>query len=431
MRKDNLKVPVMIMATAAMVLVALLADPMSIAKRNQETKNVLRPDVVSAQVRSRARIRAREAGVVVGILAPGPLNAITDVAGVAVGHSTLIQGDNVRTGVTAILPHGGNMFREKVPGAVFIGNAFGKLAGSTQVNELGEIETPIMLASTLNVPRVADAVLDYMLGLPGNESVQSINPLVGETNDGYLNDIRGRHVGRDEVFAAIKNAHGGWIDEGAVGAGTGTVAFGFKGGIGTSSRKLPNSLGGYTLGVLLQTNFGGILTINGAPVGLELRQYYLKDELERTQGKGASRGGTRASNSEPNPAAGSVIIVIATDAPIDHRNLRRLAARAMMGLARTGAAGSNGSGDYAIAFSTAPELRIRAVEGQRSQKSNGSVLSNDAMSPLFLAVIEATEEAIYNSLFRATTTTGRGHTVEALPLDRTLEILRKHGAISN
>jgi len=382
--------------------------------------------VTEAAPQEKSRPRAREAGVIVGVLQPGPLNAITDVGGVAVGHKTLIRGDNVRTGVTAILPHDGNLFREKVPGAVFIGNAFGKLAGSTQVNELGEIETPILLTSTLNVPRVADALIDYMLAVPGNEDVQSINPLVGETNDGYLNDIRGRHVGREEVFAAIKNARGGPVEEGGVGAGTGTVAFGFKGGIGTSSRKLPASLGGYTVGVLVQTNFGGILTINGAPAGRELGQYYLKEQLS---GKDFSpKIPTNLSLS--NSADGSVIIVIATDAPIDHRNLQRLAARSMLGLARTGAAGSNGSGDYAIAFSTAPELRIRTAAGNRASKSNVILLSNDAMSPLFLAVIEATEEAIYNSLFRATTTTGRGHTVEALPIDRTLEILRRHSALN-
>ena len=370
-----------------------------------------------SNARAPGRPRAREAGVIVGVLTPGPLNAITDVAGVTVGHTTLIKGDNVRTGVTAILPHGGNLFREKVPAAVFIGNAFGKLAGSTQVNELGEIETPVMLTSTLNVPRVADATIDYMLALPGNEDVQSINSVVGETNDGYLNDIRGRYVGREEVFSAIKNSHGGPVEEGCVGAGTGTVAFGFKGGIGTSSRKLPAALGGYTVGVLVQSNFGGILAINGAPVGRELGRYYLKEEL----------GPTNLSWS--HAADGSIMIVIATDAPIDHRNLQRLAARSMMGLARTGAAGSNGSGDYAIAFSTAPELRIRNVPNARNQTANVKLLANEAMSPLFLAVIEATEEAIYNSLFRATTTTGRGHTVDALPIDRTLEILRRHGAL--
>ena len=387
---------------------------------------VLRPNLSEGQQGKRPR--AREAGVIVGILPPGPLNSITDVKGVLVGHTTIVRGDNVRTGVTAVLPHDGNLFREKVPGAVFIGNAFGKLAGSTQVNELGEIETPIMLTSTLNVPRVADALIDFMLALPGNEDVQSINPLVGETNDGYLNDIRGRHVGRDEVFAAIKNARGGMIEEGAVGAGTGTVAFGFKGGIGTSSRKLPGSLGGYTVGVLVQSNFGGILTLNGAPVGRELGQYYLKGQLSSRDFSLCKPGNTDSSLC--HSADGSIIIVIATDAPVDHRNLQRLAARAMMGLARTGAAGSNGSGDYAIAFSTAPELRILAGATNRNSKSPVTLLSNESMSPLFLAVIEATEEAIYNSLFRATTTTGRGHTVEALPIDRTLEILRRHGALS-
>src|ERR1044071_7766124 len=262
---------------------------------------LMKSETTSAQKDQRPR--ARDAGVIVGVLSPGSLNAITDVPGVMIGHSTIVRDANIRTGVTAILPHGGNLFREKVPGAVFIGNAFGKLAGSTQVNELGEIETPIMLTSTLNVPRVADATIDYMLALPGNQEVQSINPLVGETNDGYLNDIRGRHVGRDEVFAAIKNARAGSIEEGAVGAGTGTVAFGWKGGIGTSSRRLPQNLGGYTVGVLVQTNFGGILTINGAPVGRELGKYYLKKELQEGTGK--------------DKADGSCMIVIATDAPID------------------------------------------------------------------------------------------------------------------
>lgn len=363
------------------------------------------------------RPRAREVGVSVGVIPTGTLNAITDVEGVLVGHTTLIRGDNVRTGVTAILPHGGNLFREKVPGAVFVGNGFGKLAGSTQVNELGEIETPILLTSTLSVPRVADFVMDYMLSLPGNEDVQSINPLVAETNDGYLNDIRGRHISRDDVFAAIKGAKSGAVTEGSVGAGTGTIAFGFKGGIGTSSRKLPQRLGGYTVGVLVQTNFGGVLTINGAPVGRELGRYYLKDEL------------TDKDRQQNNPD-GSVIIVIATDAPLDARNLNRMAARAMMGLARTGASASNGSGDYAIAFSTAPDVRLKTLsQNERNTPRNLRSLANDATSPLFLAVIEATEEAVYNSLFKATTTSGRGRTVEALPLDRTVEILRKHGLI--
>jgi D-aminopeptidase len=365
-----------------------------------------------SQANMQNRPRVREIGVSVGVIPTGTLNAITDVDGVLVGHTTLIRGDNIRTGVTAILPHSGNLFREKVPGAVFVGNGFGKLAGSTQVNELGEIETPILLTSTLSVPRVADFVIDYMLALPGNEDVLSINPVVAETNDGYLNDIRGRHISRDDVFTAIKGAKSGAVAEGSVGAGTGTIAFGFKGGIGTSSRKLPQRLGGYTVGVLVQTNFGGVLTINGAPVGRELGRYYLKDELTEKQ----------------NNPDGSVIIVIATDAPLDSRNLNRMATRAMMGLARTGASASNGSGDYAIAFSTAPDVRIKSLgQNERNTPRNLKSLPNDATSPLFLAVIEATEEAIYNSLFKATTTSGRGRTVEALPLDRTVEILRKHG----
>ena len=374
------------------------------------------------------RPRGRDIGLMVGVIPAGPVNGITDVAGVQVGHTTIIRGDNIRTGVTAILPHTANLFREKVPGAVFIGNAFGKLAGSTQVNELGEIETPIVLTSTLSVPRAADAVLDYVLAMPGNEDVQSVNPLIGETNDGYLNDIRGRHVTRDDVLNAIKNAKGGAVQEGAVGAGTGTVAFGFKGGIGTSSRRLPASLGGFTVGVLVQTNFGGVLTIAGVPVGQELGRYYLKQELGTGKQTTPSTGGKSPSS---DSADGSVIIVIATDAPVDARNLRRMGARSMMGLARTGSAASNGSGDYAIAFSTAPDLRIRARAPSDSVYAarDAKLLSNDAMSPLFLAVIEATEEAVYNSLFRATTMTGRGRTVEALPIERTIEILRKHGAI--
>jgi D-aminopeptidase len=321
--------------------------------------------------------------------------------------------------VTAILPHAGNLFREKVPGAVFVGNAFGKLAGSTQVNELGEIETPILLTSTLSVPRVADVLIDYMLALPGNDNVQSINPLVGETNDGYLNDIRSRPVARKDVFAAIQGAKTGAVDEGSVGAGTGTIAFGWKGGIGTASRKLPPSLGGYTVGVLVQSNFGGVLSIAGAPVGKELGRYEFHDQLEGTKAK---LGSLRDDNAD-----GSCMIVVATDAPVEARNLKRLAARAIMGMARTGAAGSNGSGDYVIAFSTSPELRIHPADADKPRAV--TVLGNEAMSPLFLAVIEATEEAIYNSLFRATTVTGRGHTVGPIPLDKTLQILREHRVI--
>jgi len=373
------------------------------------------------------RPRVRDIGVTVGVIPPGQLDAITDVPGVRVGHTTIIRGDNIRTGVTAILPHAGNLFREKVPGAVFIGNAFGKLAGSTQVNELGEIETPIILTSTLSVPRAADAVLDYVLNLPGNEDVQSVNPLVAETNDGYLNDIRGRHITRDDVLNAITGSKSGPVEEGAVGAGTGTVAFGFKGGIGTASRRLPNSAGGYSVGVLVQSNFGGVLTVAGAPVGQALGRYYLKNELDRAKPETPKSPSGGSSGAEEDRADGSVIIVIATDAPADARNLKRLAARSMMGLGRTGSSASNGSGDYAIAFSTAESLRIRNAGNTPLRESK--VLSNDAMSPLFLAVIEATEEAVYNSLFRATTMTGKGHTVEALPIDRTLEILRKHSVI--
>ena len=366
------------------------------------------------------RPRARDAGVIIGVLPPGPLNAITDVAGVMVGQATVIRGDSIRTGVTAVLPHGGNLFREKLPGAVFIGNAFGKLAGSTQVEELGEIETPILLTCTVCVPRVADALIDYMFSLPGNEEVQSVNPLVGETNDGYLSDIRSRPVTPEDVFAAIKSAKTGPVEEGSVGAGTGTVAFGFKGGIGTSSRKLPATVGGYTVGVLVQTNFGGVLTIAGAPVGKELGRYYLHDEIE---GKtpNPSRGARRP---VPDRADGSCMIVVATDAPLDARNLKRLAARSIMGLARTGSSGSDGSGDYVIAFSTASDLRLRPGDSTRARQV--TVLGNQAMSPLFEAVIEATEEAIINSLLKATTVTGRGHTVEALPLDQTMKILREY-----
>src|SRR5713101_2040856 len=356
------------------------------------------------------RPRASDLGLKVGILPTGPLDAITDVAGVEVGQTTIIYGDNVRTGVTAVLPHSGNLYRDKVPGAIFVGNGFGKLTGSTQVDEMGEIETPIALTNTASVPRVADAVTTYILTLPGNENVLSVNPVIGETNDGYLNDIRGRHITPDDVFAAIKKAKTGPVEEGNAGAGTGTVAFGWKGGIGTSSRKLPQNLGGYTVGVLAQTNFGGVLSIAGAPVGQELGRYYLHGELQEGSGK--------------DKADGSCMIVVATDAPVDARNLRRLAARALLGMARTGSAASNGSGDYAIAFSTAPQLRIHTSEKPTAQ--HVELLTNDAMSPLFLAVIEATEEAIYNSMFRATTMSGNGHTVEALPIDKTVEILREH-----
>jgi D-aminopeptidase len=312
---------------------------------------------------SNPRPRASDLGLKVGILPTGPLDAITDVAGVEVGHTTIVDGDDLHTGVTAILPHPGNLYREKVPGAVFVGNGFGKLAGSTQVDEMGDIETPILLTSTTSVPRVADAVISYMLALPGNEDVLSINPVVGETNDGYLSDIRARHISPDNVFAAIKNAKSGPVEEGSVGAGTGTVVFGWKGGIGTSSRLLPPKLGGYTIGVLVQTNFGGVLTIAGAPVGRELGQYYLREELQQA-------GGAKDSGN------GSVMIVVATDAPLDARNLKRLAARAWLGVARTGSSASNGSGDYAIAFSTAPQVRIRTADKALTRQTE--VMTKDA-----------------------------------------------------
>ena len=364
---------------------------------------------------SNTRPRASDLRLKVGILPSGTLDAITDVSGVEVGQTTIIRGDNIRTGVTAVVPHPGNLYREKVPAGIFVGNGFGKLAGATQVDEMGEIETPILLTSTTSVPRVADALISYLLALPGNQDVLSINPIVGETNDGYLSDIRGRHITPEDVFGAVKNAQGGPVAEGDAGAGTGTVVFGWKGGIGTASRRLPASLGGYTVGVLVQTNFGGVLTIAGAPVGQELGQYYLRKELQQTA-------------SARDKADGSCMIVVATDAPLDARNLKRLAARAWLGVARTGSSASNGSGDYGIAFSTALNVRIRIDDKALTRKVEA--MTNDATSPLFQAVIEATEEAVYNSMFKATTMTGNGHTVEALPIERTVEILKEHHAIN-
>lgn len=347
-----------------------------------------------------AQNRPRELAVPFGILPTGPLNAITDVEGLKVGHFTKIEGVNIRTGVTAILPHGGNLFQEKVPGAVFVGNGFGKLAGTTQIQELGTLESPIILTNTLSVAAGISGVIDYTLAQPGNEMVQSVNAVVGETNDGFLNDIRGMHLTSDEVVRAIENAKIGSVAEGNVGAGTGTVCFGWKGGIGTSSRKLPESLGGYTVGVLVQTNFGGNLQIAGVPVGEKLGKYPFKDALEKSDG--------------------SCMIVIATDAPVLERNLERMAQRAMMGLAKTGGIASNGSGDYVIAFSTAEGLRIpHSSPSQELQKVE--FLGNEDMTSLFLAVIEATEEAIVNSLFAAETMSGKeGRTVEALPKQQVL-----------
>src|SRR5574341_1160161 len=361
------------------------------------------------------RQTARQLGVVVGVLPPGPLNAITDVDGVLVGQVTVRSGDSINTGVTVIRPHAGNVFRDKVPGAVVVGNGFGKLMGFTQVQELGEIESPIVLTCTLCVPRAADATLTYLLSLAANENVRSINVLVGETNDGTLNDIRARPIREDDVLRAIEEARSGPVEQGSVGAGRGTVAFGWKGGIGTSSRKLPDRLGGWTVGVLVQTNYGGILQIAGAPVGVELGRYYLKDELTPGQER---EGGTGKGERFDSPD-GSVMIVVATDAPLEHRNLTRLARRALAGLARTGSSMSNGSGDYVIAFSAVPVARLGSMPR----------IPNDALSPLFQAAIEATEEAIYNSLFMATTVQGYRGIATALPLDSTLAILQRHGVV--
>ena len=364
--------------------------------------------LVAGGLEAQDRRGARDLGIVVGILPPGLNNAITDVAGVRVGHVTLVRGDSINTGVTAILPHGGNIFQEKVPAAVVIGNAFGKLIGSTQVQELGEIESPIVLTCTLCVPRAADAVLTYLLSLPGNENVRSANPVVGETNDGFLNHIRLRPISEADVLEAIASAHDGVVQQGSVGAGRGTVAFGWKGGIGTSSRTLPAELGGWTVGVLVQSNFGGVLSIRGAPVGQELGRYYLRSRVE-----GGGAGEAR------DDAGGSIMIVVATDAPLDHRNLERLGSRALAGLARTGSSMTNGSGDFVIAFGT---VRVSAL-------ASAGPVPNNRMSPLFQAVIEATEEAIYNSMFFATTVRGHRGTIDALPLDSTLAILRRYGVV--
>ncbi len=370
------------------------------------------PGLLTAQQRG----RARDFGIEPGILEPGTWNAITDVEGVRVGHQTLIREDSVRTGVTVILPHGGNLFQEKVPAAVRVGNGFGKALGFTQVKELGNLETPVALTNTLSVFTAANTLLSYTLSLPGNERVRSVNPVAGETNDGWLNDIRGRHVQEEDVLEALSAAGTGPVAEGNVGAGTGTSCLGFKGGIGTASRRVPDSQGGYTVGVLVQTNFGGILTINGAPVGEELGNHYLADIRGLHGPVGAGPG-----------VDGSCMIVIATDAPLSARNLERLAGRSFLALGRVGSFMSNGSGDYAIAFSTHPGCRIPYRTDARVRQVPD--LGNDFLSPLFLAVVEATEEAVYNSLFMAEDMEGiRGHRMQALPLDRTLEILDRYGA---
>lgn len=352
-------------------------------------------------VASQVRPRARDLGISPGAGTPGPANAITDVAGVAVGHRTIVRGDAVRTGVTAVLPHAGSLFRDRVPGAVFIGNAFGKLAGSTQVEELGTIESPIVLTNTLSVGIALDAVVRWTTAQAGNEGVRSVNGLVGETNDGTLNDIRGLHVTTDDVLAAITSAKPGPVEEGAVGAGTGTVAFGWKGGIGTSSRVVGADPNRWTVGVLVQSNYGGRLVIDGVPVWREL--------------KPGGRGDASAD--------GSCMIVVATDAPVDARDLKRLAARAIFGLARTGSSYSNGSGDFAIAFSTHASLRVTNATGPQTR----TILPTDAVSGLFEAVLEATEEAVYNSMLKATDTTGNGRTVRALPIDELKAVLKKYG----
>ena len=352
---------------------------------------------------ARERPRVREAGIEIGILAPGPLNAITDVPGVLVGHRTLIEGERIRTGVTAVLPHGGNLFQDKVPAGFAVANGFGKFIGSTQIDELGEIESPILLTNTLSVPEAAAAAIDWTLRQAGNEAVRSVNAVVGETNDGALNDIRARRVTKEDALAAIASAAGGPVAEGVVGAGTGTVAFGWKGGIGTSSRRLPERLGGHVVGVLVQSNYGGVLSVDGVPIGKLLGRHYLRDELQSASGDG------------------SVVIVIATDAPLSDRNLERLARRAFLGIARTGSPITNGSGDYALAFST--DRGVRRTPERRGATSTVAELPNDRVSPLFEAVVEATEEAVLNSMFRAQSVDGVSGRIEALPVE---EVLRHY-----
>ena len=375
---------------------------------------ILAPNVAWAQANE--RLRARELGIQVGVFPTGVHNAITDVSGVQVGHSTVVQAPNVRTGVTAILPHAENAYISRVPAALHVGNGYGKLLGVTQVRELGELETPILLTCTLCVWKAADAMVEWMLGQTGMENVRSLNAFVGETNDGRLNDIRSRPIEPEHVFAALESASGGPVAEGGVGAGAGTVAFGWKGGIGTSSRVLPSSLGGYTVGVLVQSNFGGILQIGGAPVGKELGQYAFANQVGH--------------DDEYDPDTdlqewGSIMIVVATDAPLSDRNLERIARRAIMGLSRTGSYASNGSGDYVIAFSTSEEVRRSDGDGIHRY----SDLSNSNVSALFEATLEATEEAIYNSLFMAESVTSNGRTVEALPVEETVDILRRYRVI--
>ncbi|MCC5941137.1 MAG: P1 family peptidase [Balneolaceae bacterium] len=381
---------------------------------------------VTDMIFSQDRERARDLGIQPGILTPGNWNAITDVEGVLVGQKTIIEGDDIRTGVTAILPHPGNLFRDRVPGAVYVGNGFGKALGFTQVQELGELETPIALTNTLSIFNAAHGVADYVLNLPGNENVRSVNPVVGETNDGWLNNIRKRVITTDDIYEAIERAESGPVEEGNVGAGTGTRALGFKAGIGTSSRVLPDNQGGYTVGVLVQSNFGGILTINGAPVGRELNNHYMADMLPSE----TDTHSLADSHGYDYDVDGSIMIVVATDAPITSRNLERLAKRAFLGIARVGGFASNGSGDYVIAFSTHPDVRINT--DSEGDKVSQNELKNSAMTPLFLAAVEATEEAILNSLFMAETMSGEnGRTMEGLPIDQVLEILKQYNAVEH
>lgn len=384
---------------------------------------VFQDPVDSLAEAAQERPRARELGIEPGIFPPGAFNAITDVAGVLVGHATVVEGDRVRTGVTAIRPHGGNLYFDRVPAAVHVGNGFGKLLGVTQVTELGELETPLLLTCTLCVWRAADAMVEWALEQDGMESVRSINPVVGETNDGGLNDIRSRPVTAAHVRAALGGAATGPVPEGSVGAGTGTSAFGWKGGIGTSSRILPESLGGWTVGVLVQSNFGGILQIAGAPVGKALGRYAFRSQVEGAPQ--AEPGTARPDEERDGESQGSIMIVVATDAPLSQRNLTRLGRRAVMGLSRTGSYASNGSGDYVISFSTAEGVRRRPGATVRSVKE----LANARMSALFQATVEATEEAIYNSLFKAVTVTSRWGRREALPIPETLDVLRRHGVV--
>ena len=385
------------------VTASALLLPLSLLAANAQSSDGVTGVETTNMETSIERPSARDLGIATGILSPGPLNAITDVDGVLVGHSTLSEGDAINTGATAILPHDGNLYRDRVPAGFHQGNGYGKFAGSTQIIELGEIETPIILTNTLSVPQGMEAAISWTLKQPGNEEVRSVNAVVGETNDGFLNDIRGRHLRADDIEKAITSAKSGPVEQGSIGAGRGTISFGWKGGIGTSSRVLPPALGGFTLGVLAQTNYGGILSVDGNPVGRILDQYFMKDVVDM------------------GDADGSIIVVIATDAPLSDRNLERLASRGMLAIGRTGSPVTNGSGDYILAFSTHESVRRKQHGEQQSAPSNG--LANSEMSPLFQAAVEATEEAILNALFKATTVKGHRGTIEAIDIESVRAIL--------